>query len=663
VQVFLARQDKIIDLLGNTQTMSDFKLDRVTEIMGLLKHSLRSRKHLGPRQVKDSSHFCIRLVLMSGEELLSVGDFVELAGSDFAGKDPSIMKTFSALKNTLTHQGNSWEESALTMELRASLDIYHQSSPSQVLMIVTVAQDQDSKVQSLAALKFASRIKACVGREQANQQRLFIKEFEVLQKEILNTSRCPTPDASHWVDTRERMLNRIQDQLPSSFKDDCCSLRDRLHAMQTNWITERQKYADHEEVRASREDQQNKVNELEEALTQSQMAVEELEAERAQLDESVKARDAEIVGLKRRNDDMCKAQSRQEALIAKLKADLNETQGEHQSLSCKVSDLQTMVAGYKERLAEAAGRTEVYEEKLRSLKRELDGLKAQLASADECGMQLERAKEMAASRSSQAAVLESRLANETARAAEAIEAKRSLESRLAHETARAAEAIEAQRVCESRLAHETRATAHEAARAAEATEAIRVLESRLTHETARAVEAIEAKRSLESRLAHEAARADEAIEAQRGLESTLTHETARATEATEAQRGLESRLAHETARVSEAIEAKRSLESRLAHETARAAEASEAQRKECIKWQEERLQLQTRQAQLEAELRASTQACDASRRASALAQLKHEQIQPQCDRISTSLARLLDLFQQRTHLSEGLREFMEVSED
>mmetsp|Transcript_14217 Transcript_14217/g.26828 ORF Transcript_14217/g.26828 Transcript_14217/m.26828 type:complete len:693 (-) Transcript_14217:70-2148(-) len=463
VQVYLVKQERIIDLLSDRKTLSDFKLERVSDIMPVLKASLRKRKGFSQKQIKDISHFCIRLVLMNGADIVSIGDFVEIAGSDYAAKDPSIGKALNALKNVLTNQERHWQDSVFTEQLKPTLDIFNPANPSKVLMIVTAAQDIEAKGHSLSALKYAAWIKACLIRESSKKQMVLLEEFDAIQKEILTTDRCPTPDLGHWVDSRDRILNRLQEQLPRNYKENCGQLRHRLHDMQAHWETERHKQEFDESLEYV-EELNMKVKQLEEDLHQSQLNVEELEEERLRLSTALENKDSELMIQRKRNDEMCKAQSRQEAKIAQLKAELAEALQESRDLQDKVAEfeerkikreadisrdkeemLSEIAKAHRELSHEAGvqkdlsrelgeakvqvleskaeinrlkGNCSVYEEKLNHLKSEIDSLRAQLASSQDSSKQLDQARKQLSAQQAEVSVMESKLAHEVEKAHE-----------------------------------------------------------------------------------------------------------------------------------------------------------------------------------------------------------------------------------------------------
>lgn len=197
-------------------------------------------------------------------------------------------------------------------------------------------------------------------------------------------------------------------------------------------------------------------------FVQSQMALDKFEAERALLDGSLRSKDSELAMVKRRNDDLCKAQSRSEARIAQLKGELTEANREKPTLAKRVVELEAALVAQelsytsdrqgliselarfnklqseiteahtelKRELAEAKilhieTQAEVkrlnfqaahYEDKLSALKAENEELKTQLYGSKEYARQLVKAKDLAEQRLTEIDGLQAKLAQDADRA-------------------------------------------------------------------------------------------------------------------------------------------------------------------------------------------------------------------------------------------------------
>ena len=164
VSVIAIFDEKIIDLLNKQSPPEEFIISKTSDFHAALNQALKNRKSVSDRQNKDKIHMIICIKLYSECDLLSEAFFVELAGAEFACDDKTVARAFNSISNQLTLSTSSWQNNTLSMYLNKGLDIYG-NNPAYVLLICCASQDQNIFKDTLASLKFTSRIKECIEKD------------------------------------------------------------------------------------------------------------------------------------------------------------------------------------------------------------------------------------------------------------------------------------------------------------------------------------------------------------------------------------------------------------------------------------------------------------------------------------------------------------------
>ena len=160
VSVAAIFNDKAVDLLPAQESA----VHKTSDFHAALNQALKSRKNISEKQNKDKIHMVIVLRLYQDFELLSEAYFVELAGSEYAREDKQVARSFNSISSQLTQNPatNTWQTNPLCAYLHKALDIYG-ANPCSVLLICCASQGIDNFKDTLASLKFTSRIKECIG--------------------------------------------------------------------------------------------------------------------------------------------------------------------------------------------------------------------------------------------------------------------------------------------------------------------------------------------------------------------------------------------------------------------------------------------------------------------------------------------------------------------
>ena len=159
VSVAAIFNDKAVDLLPPKNP----QCTRPQTFMSLESSTKIAKKHKREAE-QDKIHMVIVLRLYQDFELLSEAYFVELAGSEYAREDKQVARSFNSISSQLTQNPatKTWQTDPLCAYLHKALDIYG-ANPCSVLLICCASQGIDNFKDTLASLKFTSRIKECIG--------------------------------------------------------------------------------------------------------------------------------------------------------------------------------------------------------------------------------------------------------------------------------------------------------------------------------------------------------------------------------------------------------------------------------------------------------------------------------------------------------------------
>lgn len=164
VSVIAIFDDKIVDLLSGITPPEEIHVYKTSDFHVVLNQALKNRKNVGDRHSKDKIHMIVTVKLYQELELLSEAYFVELAGSEYAREDKQVARSFNSISNQLTQSSNSWQSNVLSMYLSKGLDIYSKN-PTSVFLICCASQNSNIFKDTLASLKFTSRIKECIEKD------------------------------------------------------------------------------------------------------------------------------------------------------------------------------------------------------------------------------------------------------------------------------------------------------------------------------------------------------------------------------------------------------------------------------------------------------------------------------------------------------------------
>ena len=203
-------------------------ISEIEDLHAALHEALRNRKLL-VKEGKDKVHFIVSIKLYQKEELVSQIQFAELAGSQLTHKP--IARAFNTISNILTQTSPNWEDTAIGRQMGRVLNIYNSSNPSQVVLVCCVNPKLSFYSDTLAALKFTSRIRECVGETRLKAQ--IERMEESLQKEKeRHASQLQALQSS--LKHENRVFSQIQNSsvLQSSEKE-TVHLREELKAKST----------------------------------------------------------------------------------------------------------------------------------------------------------------------------------------------------------------------------------------------------------------------------------------------------------------------------------------------------------------------------------------------------------------------------------------------
>lgn len=160
VSVSAVFNEKVLDLLNKQEIL----ISKSSDFHAALNQALKTRKSLSEKQQKDKIHMVITVRLYQDYELLSEAVFVELAGSEYAREDKLVARSFNSISSKLTQSSSNWAANPLCVHIGKGLDIYA-PRPVNVILICCAGQGVENFTDTLASLKFTSRIKECIERD------------------------------------------------------------------------------------------------------------------------------------------------------------------------------------------------------------------------------------------------------------------------------------------------------------------------------------------------------------------------------------------------------------------------------------------------------------------------------------------------------------------
>lgn len=157
-------QEKMVDLLQKESPPFEVSINKSSDFHAALNQALKMRKGITDKQNKDKIHMIVNLKLYQDNELLAEANFVELAGSEYAREDKQVARGFNAISSLLTNIYSNWQFNPLATYLKKTMNI-HEAVPGNVVLICCATQSHETFPDTLASLKFTSRIKECLEKE------------------------------------------------------------------------------------------------------------------------------------------------------------------------------------------------------------------------------------------------------------------------------------------------------------------------------------------------------------------------------------------------------------------------------------------------------------------------------------------------------------------
>ncbi|OMJ71481.1 hypothetical protein SteCoe_30286 [Stentor coeruleus] len=205
VSVVAIFDENIIDLLQKQNPPYEVPINKSSDFHAALNQALKTRKSVGERGTKDNMHMIITIRLYQEYELLSEAYFVELAGSEFAREDKKVARGFNSISSQLTHSYTNWQTNPLCNFLKNGLDIYS-NNPSNVFLICCASQNAESFQDTLASLKFTSRIKECLEKDSIKPDFIHMDNF------IFYLSQSNLEDAIRLIESIESSLKKSSNE-------------------------------------------------------------------------------------------------------------------------------------------------------------------------------------------------------------------------------------------------------------------------------------------------------------------------------------------------------------------------------------------------------------------------------------------------------------------
>ena len=238
-QAVLVYDEKSVEL-----SYSELPIKRVQDLVLLLQRALRARKEFcssqGDKNIKEKAHFLVALSVMRDGAALSRLDIVELAGSEQAA-DRAIAASFNALSGALTRTTASARDNRLCEQLELTLDIYSDYNPSNVLFLCTVSPEKAYFKHSLAAIKFASRIRDALHQSSTREISL-TRELTEIEQELDSAERpASIAEVGRWISRREQRLTELEGTVgthttPTALLQACSNVRQKLQLLRENWM-------------------------------------------------------------------------------------------------------------------------------------------------------------------------------------------------------------------------------------------------------------------------------------------------------------------------------------------------------------------------------------------------------------------------------------------
>jgi hypothetical protein len=206
------------------QGLSEQQILEVADLTDLLKRAIKVRKVLSiDAHFKDKLHQVVSLQLYRAGQSLAKVDFVELAGSENASPDQrvlkanrvtdeekrSIAKSFNALTAILSRGEAVWSEAKLTQCLKSTLKGVH------VWLVVCVSPDKSLYKHSLAALRFASKLRDSKVDDRVHFEQQVLGDLRQLRQDLNDPVLEGFDSALNWITIKETQMRRVQYSLSS----------------------------------------------------------------------------------------------------------------------------------------------------------------------------------------------------------------------------------------------------------------------------------------------------------------------------------------------------------------------------------------------------------------------------------------------------------------
>lgn len=229
--------------------LSEHVIGSITDFRAHIHHAFQIRKTLvkPDPKLKVKSHFVVVFGVFDGIRYIGQLGIVELAGSENASNDQSVIKanclssdekksiarSFNALSAVINHQP-LWKESSLTLSLKNLIE-------SKTVLILTLSSIPSLFKHTLASLKFTQRLRDNQSSRTQKVQLSLKEELQMIRSD-LKEAKFVTGD---WAETRENAIERIEELIKNNpgfvgtpaecqeFLIECQILRKQLQLLKT----------------------------------------------------------------------------------------------------------------------------------------------------------------------------------------------------------------------------------------------------------------------------------------------------------------------------------------------------------------------------------------------------------------------------------------------
>ncbi|CAG9324075.1 unnamed protein product [Blepharisma stoltei] len=256
VSVIAVCGERIFDLITNTQDRSEVTIKKITDLHAILHQALKHRKQIG-KELKEKLHFIVTMRVYKQNSLISQGDFVELAASEYAKGDKSISSAFNSLANILKKTTGNWYDNALTSYLRNTLDVYNPFNPSQAIIICCIYPVQELLKDTITLLNFTSKMREIAESKSPDEEK----------KPLINRLKAKIEEIPDPAKTSQDFKNSKQ------FENN--SLKGQIERIRESWANKTDRYSLSPE---------RKERSTSESIRQLEQAYNELKSERERLE-------------------------------------------------------------------------------------------------------------------------------------------------------------------------------------------------------------------------------------------------------------------------------------------------------------------------------------------------------------------------------------------